>query len=140
MNLWPLYPRESMMRRHFTTFMLGLMLCMPSEPSHGQAPQPLNALDYFEIQQLVSKYARAIDTCSNNGYDYADLFTADGYFAPEQDGKIGTKAGPRAAGRSVRRRIARLQERRLDQAGREALYVNHIITPSPEGAAARWTC
>ena len=41
-------------------------------------PMPLTALDYFEIQQLVSKYARAIDTCSNNGYDYADLFTADG--------------------------------------------------------------
>ena len=42
-------------------------------------------------------------------------------FAPEQGGKIGDEiSGARAAGRSVRRRIARLQERRLDQAGREA--------------------
>src|SRR3979409_1071166 len=40
----------------------------------------LTALDYFEIQQLVNRYAFAIDTCSNNGYDYADLYTADGVF------------------------------------------------------------
>src|SRR5688572_25026051 len=33
--------------------------------AHAQTTQPLTALDYFEIQQLVSKYARAIDTCSN---------------------------------------------------------------------------
>ena len=59
--------------------------------AHAQTTQPLTALDYFEIQQLASKYARAIDTCSNNGYDYADLFTADGYFQPEQSGKLGAK-------------------------------------------------
>jgi 2,4-dienoyl-CoA reductase-like NADH-dependent reductase (Old Yellow Enzyme family) len=46
---------------------------------HAQ-PVPLTALDYFEIQQLANRYAQAIDTCSNNGYDYADLFTADGLF------------------------------------------------------------
>src|SRR6185503_17584721 len=51
-----------------------------SASAHAQTTQPLTALDYFEIQQLASKYARAIDTCSNNGYDYADLFAADGYF------------------------------------------------------------
>ena len=51
----------------------------------------LSALDYFEIEQLVAKYARAIDTCSNNGYDYADLFTADGFFAPDQNGVVGNR-------------------------------------------------
>ena len=51
----------------------------------GASPMTLTALDYFEIQQLVAKYARAIDTCSNNGYDYADLFTSDGWFAPSQN-------------------------------------------------------
>ena len=40
----------------------------------------LTALDYIEIQQLVNRYAFAIDTCSNNGYDYADLYTPDGIF------------------------------------------------------------
>src|SRR5215831_9448051 len=40
----------------------------------------LTALDYLDIQQLVNRYAFAIDTCSNNGYDYADLYTPDGVF------------------------------------------------------------
>src|SRR5688572_28032944 len=74
------------MRRPGSIAIVVFALC--SAPAAGQAPQPLTGLDYIEIQQLVSKYARAIDTCSNNGYDYADLFTADGYFAPEQGGNI----------------------------------------------------
>src|SRR5207342_348845 len=41
---------------------------------------PLTALDYIEIQQLVNKYSFALDFCTNNGYDYADLYTADGVF------------------------------------------------------------
>jgi len=44
-----------------------------------QAPA-LSALDYAEIGQLANRYAHSIDTCSNNGYDYADLYTADGTF------------------------------------------------------------
>ena len=48
--------------------------------SLAQKPMELTALDYIKIQQLIAKYARAIDTCSNNGYDYADLYTADGAF------------------------------------------------------------
>jgi hypothetical protein len=49
-------------------------------------PVELTALDYFQIQQLVAKYAQYIDTCSNNGYDYADLFAEDGFFAPSRTG------------------------------------------------------
>ena len=60
-------------------------------PAQAPAAPALTALDYVEIGQLVNKYARAIDTCSNNGYDYADLFTTDGYFAPARDGKVLTK-------------------------------------------------
>ena len=56
-----------------------------ARPASAQAAPQLTALDYFEIQQLVAKYARAIDTCSNNGYDYADLFAEDGYFAPDSE-------------------------------------------------------
>jgi hypothetical protein len=36
--------------------------------------------DYVEIQQLVARYAFAFDTADNDGYTYADLFTADGTF------------------------------------------------------------
>ena len=38
----------------------------------------LTALDYQEINQLINRYAYGIDTCGNNGYDYADVFTPDG--------------------------------------------------------------
>ena len=39
-------------------------------------PAALSALDQIEIQQLVWKYAYALDTGADNGYAYADLFTA----------------------------------------------------------------
>ena len=40
----------------------------------------LTPMDYVEIRQLVNRYAFALDTGSSNGYDYADLFAADGEF------------------------------------------------------------
>jgi hypothetical protein len=95
----------------------------------------LTALDYFEIQQLVAKYARAIDTCSHNGYDYADLFTPDGFFAPLQNGVIGTRFQGRerlaeASGGGIRgcKNVGWIVQ------GVKHLYVNHIITPTAEGA------
>ena len=104
----------------------------------GQAvaqPITLTALDYFEIQQLVAKYARAIDTCSNNGYDYADLFTSDGFFAPFQNGAIGTRFQGRerlaeASGGGSRgcKNVGWIKQ------GVKHIYVNHIITPTADGA------
>jgi hypothetical protein len=106
-----------------------------SSPSSAQAPQALTALDIFEIQQLVAKYARAIDTCSNNGYDYADLFAADGYFAPEQGGKVGNKFQGREALAAVSGGGSRgCKNVGWIKQGVKHLYVNHIINPSPEGA------
>ncbi len=95
----------------------------------------LTALDYFQIQQLVAKYARAIDTCSNNGYDYADLFAPDGYFAPSINGKIGLKWQGRerlaeASGGGAR---GCKNVPWIDQ-GIRHVYVNHIITPGAGGA------
>src|SRR5262252_2007552 len=40
----------------------------------------LTPMDYVEIRQLVNRYAFALDTGSSDGYDYADLFSADGEF------------------------------------------------------------
>jgi hypothetical protein len=51
------------------------------------AVTPLTALDYIEIEQLNRKYAWAIDYCGNDGYDYADLYTADGAFISGDSGK-----------------------------------------------------
>ena len=46
----------------------------------AKAGAALTALDYAEIGQLAERYGLYIDTCSNNGYDYADLYTPDGIF------------------------------------------------------------
>jgi len=40
----------------------------------------LTPQDHIEIQQLVRKYAWALDGGDNYGYAYADLFTPDGVF------------------------------------------------------------
>lgn len=96
----------------------------------------LTAMDYFQIQQLVAKYARAIDTCLNNGYDYADLFTPDGFFAPSMNGEVLMKLQGReqlaeASGGGVNgcKDVPWIEE------GVRHIYVNHIITPTADGAA-----
>lgn len=96
----------------------------------------LTALDYFQIQQLVARYAKAIDTCANNGYDYADLFTPDGYFAPSMDGKIlmkfqGRERLAEVSGGGVQgcKNVPWIKE------GLHHIYVNHVINPTTEGAA-----
>ena len=101
----------------------------------AQKPMELTALDYIQIQQLVAKYARAIDTCSNNGYDYADLYTADGVFMPNFSGTTikGIQGREKLAevsggGSKGCKNVGWIKQ------GVRHIYVNHIITPTPEGA------
>jgi len=108
---------------------------LDAQSSSTASPRELTALDYIQIQQLVARYARAIDTCSNNGYDYADLFTADGAFIPSINGKP-------AATIQGRERLAEVsgggsrgcKNVGWIQQGVLHLYVNHIITPTADGA------
>jgi hypothetical protein len=100
-----------------------------------QKPTTLSAMDYIEIQQLVAKYARFIDTCSNNGYDYADLFTADGRFVPVINGKEtsgiqGREALAAVSGGGSRgcKNVGWIQQ------GVRHLYPNHILEATPDGA------
>jgi hypothetical protein len=113
---------------------LAAMLALPVA-SQAQKPTELTALDYIQIQQLVAKYARAIDTCSNNGYDYADLYTPDGIFLPEVNGKhiTGIQGREKLAevsggGSKGCKNVGWIQQ------GVHHIYVNHIITPTSEGA------
>jgi hypothetical protein len=107
-----------------------------AQPPPAAQPRELTALDYFEIQQLVARYAQAIDTCSNNGYDYADLFAPDGAFVPSFDGKPG-------AAIQGRERLAEISgggSRGCNnvpwiEQGVRHIYTNHIITPTAEGAS-----
>src|SRR5689334_23830936 len=123
-----------------TAFLACVVLSLAlSGGAHAQAPPAakpgeLTALDYLEIQQLVAKYARAIDTCSNNGYDYADLFTPDGAFIPSFQGKPGTPfqgrerlAEASGGGSKGCKNVGWIEQ------GVRHLYVNHIITPTAEG-------
>ena len=127
------------MRNH-TAFAGFIVLCLAvssGAPAQSAARKPgeLTALDYIEIQQLVAKYARAIDTCSNNGYDYADLFTADGAFVPSFEGK-------QLAPIQGRERLAAVSGGGTNgcknvpwiEQGVRHIYTNHVITPSAEGA------
>ena len=101
----------------------------------AQKPPEFTALDYIQIQQLIAKYARAIDTCSNNGYDYADLYTPDGAFIPDVPGK----QVPAVRGRDKLAEVSGGGSKGCKnvpwiEQGVHHLYVNHIITPTPEGA------
>jgi len=103
--------------------------------AQAQKPMTLTAMDYIEIQQLVAKYAKFIDTCSNNGYDYADLYTADGVFLPMVNGKSITGIQGReklaevsGGGSKGCKNVGWIKQ------GVHHIYVNHIITPTPEGA------
>ena len=108
---------------------------VPAKDPASKTPKPitLTAMDYIEIEQLVAKYSRALDTCANNGYDYADLYTPDGVFAPTINGK----PGPRFEGRE---RLAeasgggKLGCKNVGwiQQGVRHLYPNHVITPTPD--------
>jgi hypothetical protein len=120
----------------------------------GQAQSPikptvnpgtrLSALDYAEIQQLSSRYAFAIDKCTNGGYDYADLYVDDGEFAvaddwgvaPEQrrfrtTGRDGLAAAAGGGPDGCR------DPSTLMGYGISHIIVNHVITPTADGAVGK---
>jgi hypothetical protein len=117
----------------------------PAAPAaDASAAVTLTAQDYIDIEQLAARYAFAIDKCTNGGYDYADLYTADGEFG------VADEWG------------ASREERRFHTQGRDALAVaagggddgcrdpktlmgygishivtNHVITPTATGAVGK---
>ena len=100
------------------------------------------ALDYQEITQLINRYAYGIDTCGGNGFDYANVFTADGAFIDRN-----SDAGYAAGGRVLARGRQALAE--LIGGGAKGcttkqvwtdwshLMLNHEITATPDGAKGR---
>jgi hypothetical protein len=102
---------------------------------------PLTGQDYFEIQQLMFRYGQAIDTCSNNGYDYADLYTVDGKFIDNFTEEGFKKGGLlRAEGREALARAAgggTLGCKDVGWKDWSHLMINPVITATPEGAKGR---
>ncbi len=102
----------------------------------------LTALDYQEITQLINRYAYGIDTCANNGYDYANVFTTDGVFI-DRNSDTGFAAGGRvlAQGREALATLvgggSRGCETKLVWTDWSHLMLNHEITATADGAAGR---
>jgi uncharacterized protein (TIGR02246 family) len=93
----------------------------------------LTPLDYIELQQLVARYAYALDTGANDGTGsvYASLFTPDGVF-------VGGASGRVAKGREQLAALARVAPGGTRGPLTVGHYiVNHVIEPSPEGAIGK---
>ena len=88
-------------------------------------PAPsLTAMDYVQIRQLVARYAYALDTGGNNGYDFADLFTPDGQFVD-----------PNAKGREQLAALARGDK--MGPLNTTHYAMNLVLEPTAEGASGR---
>ena len=111
-------------------------------PSAEAQAGKLTALDYQEITQLIHRYAYGIDTCANNGYDYANVFTTDGVFI-DNNSDDGYKAGGRvlAKGRDALATLVGGGERgcktKLVWTDWSHLMLNQEITPTADGAKGR---
>ena len=117
-----------------------LIVSMPRVDA-AAAPK-LSALDYQDIAQLTNRYAYGIDTCGNNGYDYADVFTPDGEFI-DKNSDAGFKAGGRvlAKGRDALATLigggSRGCKTKLVWTDWSHIMTNLVVTPTAEGAAGR---
>ena len=105
-------------------------------------PKALTPQDYIEIQQLSARYAFAIDTCTNGGADFADLFVDDGEFSVSREWGA-------AGNRPTKGRAALIKAAGGDGQGGcvdpkttlgygiSHLIVNLVITPAAAGATGR---
>ena len=116
------------------------MLALVTARAQKKAPS-LTALDYIEIEQLIYRYGQAIDTCSNIGYDYADLFTLDGTFTDNITEEGFKKGGlVRAKGREQLAAAAgggALGCKNVGWKDWSHVMINPVITPTAEGATGR---
>ena len=100
------------------------LLPAQQERSGTPARASLTVQDHIDIQQLVRKYAWALDGGDNYGYAYADLFTPDGVF-------VGMNQGP--TGRSYQGRDVLAALARTPAGGpnnQRHFTMNHTITPT----------
>ena len=109
-----------------TVAMIALTV-LPAEQRSARAPAQaaLTPQDYIEIQQLVRKYAWALDGGDNYGYAYADLFTPDGVFVGMNQGTDGRSY----QGRDVLAALARTPAG--GPTNQRHFMMNHVITPTP---------
>jgi len=115
-----------------------LLILAPAAIAQQARPAELSALDYFQIQQLWPGMRVLSIPAPTTDTTMADLFTADGYFAPS----MGARSARSFKGASGWRRLpaAARKDARMCPGSRRAshhIYVNHIITPTAEGLRNR---
>jgi SnoaL-like domain len=117
---------------------MGISALVIVQAQRPRSAAALSPLDYIEIQQLVNRYAYAIDTCSNNGYDYADLYTPDGifYWGVGARKSQGREQLAEAAG-GGKNGCKKLENAKPDKPLPHHTTVNLVIEPSPDGAIGK---
>jgi len=63
-----------------TAAAFGVGFLMLATPRAQEPPAALSAMDYVQINQLINRYAYAVDTGADRGGMYAGLFAPDGRF------------------------------------------------------------
>lgn len=115
-----------MRRKTFTVLAAALSIFgIVALRAQSRPGRSLTAMDYVQIRQLVARYAFALDTGSNNGYDYADLFTTDGEFVLQ----------PAAKGREQLAALARGSA--VGPLNTTHYAMNLVIEPTADGAIGR---
>ncbi len=124
------------MARHATRFGLSIALtafvCIVfaaavggQQKSASQSQTPaLTALDYIEIQQLVSSYPYGLDGNTDGGESYANLFAPGAVFGR-----------PRTEGHENLKALANTQPRGAKYV--RHFITNHVIEPAPGGAIGK---
>jgi hypothetical protein len=107
----------------------------------AQRGPKLDAQDYVDIRQLIDGYSRVLENCTNNGNDYANLYTPDGTFGVSQTSGGGAKIWFR--GREQLRRAGGGTDTACrpseSQGHAYHLNINPTITATPTGAHATST-
>lgn len=120
--------------RILSTIAAALVIC----GAKAQTPMELEAQDYLDIRQLIDAYTHTLDHCTDNGNDYADLFTNDGTFGVSSQWGAGVKIWFR--GREQLRRAGGGTDNGcrppLPGAPMYHININPVITATPEGAKA----
>ena len=105
-------------------------IALPAARQGGAPAATLTARDYLEIQQLVTRFAYALDMRAENGYAFADLFASDGEF-------VGVRGS--AKGRDALAALARAGIMQADQpiVGVSHFNMNHVVEPAGGGAIGK---
>jgi hypothetical protein len=103
----------------------------------AQTTARLTAQDLLDIRQLIDGYSHILDNCTNNGNDYANLYTDDATFGVSQEWG---KAKIWFRGREQLRRAGGGTDTacrpRQSQGYSYHLTLNPVITATPTGAHA----